>query len=177
MYPVSLNEIHVVFGWKLSILQGFISSARSLWDRAQLSDVGTCVGYVMVRKVIGGKHTIRNWSYTGRYVGRYGGICIEWYSLYEVMWHRILGGQRRGWREFWGRKKHQYLCITSREGRRTREEAASIIQDLPRMTVPTKRLRVTLVKVVNLWNTTNDSQCSSKLLQWNTHTQTAQWWR
>jgi hypothetical protein len=38
------------------------------------------------------------------------------------------------------------------------------------MTVPTKRLRVTLVKVVNLWNTTNDSQCSSELLQRNTHT-------
>jgi hypothetical protein len=40
------------------------------------------------------------------------------------------------------------------------------------MTVPTKRLRVTLVKVVNLWNTTNGSQCSSELLQSNTHART-----
>ena len=45
--------------------------------------------------------------------------------------------------------------------KRKKEEVTSIIQYLPRMTVPTKRLRVTLVKVVNLWNTTNDSQCSS----------------
>jgi hypothetical protein len=40
------------------------------------------------------------------------------------------------------------------------------------MTVPTNRLRVTLVKVVNLWNTTNDSQCSSELLQSSTHART-----
>jgi len=52
---------------------------------------------------------------------------------------------------------------------RTREDVTSIIQYLPRMTVPTKRLRVTLVKVVNLWNTTNGSQCSSELLQSSTH--------
>lgn len=56
--------------------------------------------------------------------------------------------------------------------KRTREEVTSIIQYLPRMTVPTKRLRVTLVKVVNLWNTTNDSQCSSELLQSSTHART-----
>jgi hypothetical protein len=52
---------------------------------------------------------------------------------------------------------------------RTRGDVTSIIQYLPRMTVPTKRLRVTLVKVVNLWNTTNGSQCSSELLQSSTH--------
>jgi len=61
-------------------------------------------------------------------------------------------------------------CFERRK--KTREEVTSIIQYLPRMTVPTKRLRVTLVKVVNLWNTTNDSQFISELLESSAHAHT-----
>jgi hypothetical protein len=68
------------------------------------------------------------------------------------------------------------MYYLKRRKSRTKEEEARVIQYLPRMTVPTKRLRVTLVKVVNLWNTTNDSQCGSQLSQGNmyihTHTHT-----
>ena len=64
-----------------------------------------------------------------------------------------------------GAEEAKILMYYFKRRKRTREEVTSIIQYLPRMTVPTKRLRVTLVKVVNLWNTTNDSQWSSELLQ------------